>query len=401
MKKIVTLLIALVLINILAGCNTPIDTPDDVETQGSVGSNEPIVSYKEEIIFSNSSYTVVKTKTEYIVKQNSDNAHVGLFDECQELRYIEKDGSILDSLVLIDTEIDTYRFAVLTDDNYKQLEEMFSTYSIHGDYLIADGKLYDGNLEQIGMTYGEVESVTSIEDGGIITFAKDNEVIHSYFHIKQVEEPIGRNVVAYRDEAYNHGINSTYSFLAVLYENYLKFGNKYFEIPSGTDLNEHSHICTENGTVVFLYFDENKVAVKNARAGKMMPAHDVNDSVYYHMVTYPIESVSGSKYFSRYDEYRCSYIPEVTWLVGSNSMFQAFYGTLESVCEGRYLLLNTLRTTGNEYQLLDRELAAVAAFNDDALTEDGKYHISFYETENSADLVSFWYDPQTKEAGIE
>ena len=63
-------------------------------------------------------------------------------------------------------------------------------------------------------------------------------------------------------------------------------------------------------------------------------------------------------------------------------------------------LVNLTFVNGKGYQLFNQKLKAVAAFNDDARMEDGKYHISFYETENSADLVSFWYDPQTKEAGI-
>ncbi len=286
------------------------------------------------------------------------------------MQYFDGEDRIETNYLLVEkTQYAQYRFWALAEQKPQPLDGTYQSYSFYGDYILSDGHLYDGNLGYVGLAYGKVESVTSLEEGGIITFERNGGVTHSYFHMKQVETPTEESVAAYRDLYYNHGMTDLYAYLVIGHRHYLKTGDICFEIPTGADVNPTAHICTENGSVVFLYHENNDVT--NTRACRMDLARGGGGlSVYYHATTHPIDSISGSA-FGGYDQYLCSAIPSVSWYVGANSMFHSFYGTVNFVCDGHYLLHAVPGVTYVErYHLYNRELTVTAVLDDVAILPD-------------------------------
>ncbi len=351
------------------------------EVQGEIDEKD------ENVVLNIDSHQIVKTSKGYAVYEKTGDTvsseALGCFLDFRELRYFDKDDVIQTNYLLVEkTENGQYRFASLSDSGIEPYERAYTAYSFHGDFVLLDHfVVHDGNLQHIGLAHGEISSVTSLEDGGIITFADPNEgVTYSYFHMKRVEEPERKSTLAYMGEYYSYGGSSRNSFLAVNNKHYLSTGHECYELPEKKDVFIDSYICLNSDPqeVVFLYYENMDQA--NRRACRIMPVREGdNISVYGQAVSYPVDSIIGSKYFNRYDEYRSSYMPDVSWLVGANSMFYAFFGKLDIVCDGTYIL-HTVPVL-NEYRLYELSIITdggtygsaieqAAVFDDAVILED-------------------------------
>ena len=475
-------LLFILLVFLLTGCGTIVEKSEnlsnseaiEVDTADTVDNKLP-----SEVLLTTNKYYIVNTPTGYSVYSTDGNTLIGLYTDYCALQYFNDESDIKTNHILVEkTENDKFRFLYLNEEGLIPYNHEYKSYAFYSDYLIADGILHDGNLIPIGFAYGDVTSVSSLEEGANISFSENEGVIHSYFHMTQVEEPKGVSTFAYMEESYIHGANNMNTFLAIDNKEYLKLGNDYFQLPHQETVNLESYIRTEDGTVVFLFFENTDMS--DRMACKISLAYGKQGSVYCHVVKAPIDSFHGAA-FGQYDQYLCSYIPEVQWYVGANGMFHSFLGGLNIVCDENYLLhaINGV-TTVEKYHLYDQNLKIAAVFDDAAILQNGsiigkteeeevvlygkdgsvvskasyekvitlgsygaaiaengqvrfidvngnllvsvdgyrnsfqfdrqssgyrqtddKYYVTFLDMENPTDLVSFWYDPQTKEAGIE
>lgn len=474
------LILCIFLVFLLSGCGIINNERENENGPVIIESDTVDNKLPSEVLLTTNKYYIVNAPTGYSVYSTDGNTLIGLYTDYCALQYFNDESDIKTNHILVEkTENDKFRFLYLNEEGLILYNHEYKSYAFYSDYLIADGILHDGNLIPIGFAYGDVTSVSSLEEGANISFSENEGVIHSYFHMTQVEEPKGVSTFAYMEESYIHGTNNMNTFLAIDNKEYLKLGNDYFQLPHQETVNLDSYIRTEDGTVVFLFFENTDMS--DRMACEISLAYGKKGSVYCHVVKAPIDSVHGTA-FGQYDQYLCSYIPEVQWYVGANGMFHSFYGAVNFVCDGRYLLHAVPGVTYVEkYCLYDRELTVTAVLDDVAILPDStiigksegkeevvvygkdgsvvskasyekvitlgsygaaiaengqvrfidvngnllvsvdgyrnsfqfdrqssgyrqtddKYYVTFLDMENPTDLVSFWYDPQTQEAGIE
>jgi len=358
------------LVFLLSGCGIINNERENENGPVTIESDTVDNKLPSEVLLTTNKYYIVNTPTGYSVYSTDGNTLIGLYTDYCALQYFNDESDIKTNHILVEkTENDKFRFLYLNEEGLIPYNHEYKSYAFYSDYLIADGILHDGNLIPIGFAYGDVTSVSSLEEGANISFSENEGVIHSYFHMTQVEEPKGVSTFAYMEESYIHGANNMNTFLAIDNKEYLKLGNDYFQLPHQETVNLESYIRTEDGTVVFLFFENTDMS--DRMACKISLAYGKKGSVYCHVVKAPIDSFNGAA-FGQYDQYLCSYIPEVQWYVGANGMFHSFLGGLNIVCDENYLL-HAIKgvTTVEKYQLFDQNLKIVAVFDDAAILQDG------------------------------
>ena len=365
------------LLVIFVGCGRieadPFSVRDETVTMDSAvikANDEPISDIK-----TISSYSIVKNDEGYTVLNAADGSPVGEYADYRELRYFDDDDRIKTGCFLVENTADGCVPTRITEDGIVPLPANFRACTVYGDYIVASGILYDGNLKQIGLTYGEIESVTPLEDGGIVTFAADDEIVRSYFHMNQVDEPAGENAAAYC-----YGSDGSDAYDEADGHAYWKIGGIRYELPEGVRVNAASAVCTEPGTAVFLYYDDEDGA--KPMACRMTCVRGGIGPEYFYRIACPIDSLRTGRYFDSWDEYHCGEVPEVTWTADENGRVRAFYGKLDAVCGGRYMLHAVPGvTTVEAYHLYalaagtsgEKSFTRISVFDDAVVLPDGGF----------------------------
>ncbi len=344
MKKFLLTLALAALVLTAASCKDEPDFVDVYTPQSGIIAGE--------VIAETDTYTLTKASNGYAVYKTADKSLIDVYEDCERLAYFGADGDIRNSYVLVNMTDNTalvnrFKFARLNDENELYLgDTAYSNYSFHGDYVIIDGVVYDGNLELIGIAYGDVASVAPLSEGGTITFTGNIDgVTRSYFYMEKTES------IVYKDYFISvYGVPKDVDFIFRDNNYYFKSGESYYKLPYGSDtLNVISALCDrdgvlrlnhaisdlikEMGEVTILYSEDGQ----NMRTLLAEPIRRDGAGAYFYgedAATYPPEAA----YFGEYDRYRSTVNPNAHWLVGANSTFIGFLGTPQVIDTGRTLM---------------------------------------------------------------
>ncbi len=305
-----------------------------------------------DIITESGEYTLTEASNGYAVYKTADKSLIDVYEDCEKLGYIDAKGNIRYSYVLVnvtDTSsiVNRFKFARLNDENGLFIgDAVYSDYSFHGDYVMVDGVIYDGNMDEIGIAYGDVVSVTPLSEGGTITFTGNYDAItRSYFYMQKVETPTENNF-------YGTVLGSHEDLEFIIEGNnyYFRSGDDCYKLPYGPDkINAISALCDKNGVlrlnhpisdlikevgeITILYSNDGQ----NKRAFLAEPVRVDVGGAYFCGVdgaTYPPEAA----YFGEYDRYHSDVNPNAHWLVGANSTFIGFLGTPQVIDNDRTLM---------------------------------------------------------------
>ena len=332
MKKIFVALTLAVFVLAMASCKDKPDFVDVYNPQNGIIAGE--------IIEEGNTHTLTKASNGYALYKTDNKSLVGLYEDCQKLGYFDENGNIKYNYVLIDnTDNGKYQIAKLTDsDSFENSTEEYGAYECHGDYVVLDGVVYDGDLVPIGTVYGEVVSVAPLSEGGTITFADDYGVTRSYFYMEKVETPTQNNFMGSV-----YGSAEDLEFIIEGNNYYFRSGEVCYKFPYGSDkINAVSAICDKNGVlrlnhpITDLIKEVGEITVLYSEDGQNMrtflaaPVRVDADGAYFRgedAATYTPEAA----YFGEYDLYYSDVNPNAKWLVGSNSTFIGFLGTLNVI----------------------------------------------------------------------
>ena len=344
MKKSILTLALAALVLTLASCKDEPDFVDVYTPQSGIIAGDVIAESGE--------YTLTKASNGYAVYKTADKSLIDVYEDYKKLGYIDADGDILYNHVLVnvsdnETLTDKYKFARLSETGeLLRGNTTHSLYAFHGDYVMIDGVIYDGNMDEIGILYGEIVSVAPLNEGGTITFAEDDEgVVRSYFYMEKMDSPV------YKDYFISiYGAPEDLDFIFRDNNYYFKSGKNYYKFPHSSDaLNVISAICDKDGVLRLnhaisdLIKDVGEVTILHSSDGQNMrtllasPMRVGDKSAYFlgeDAVTYPPEAA----YFGEYDRYRSAVNPNAHWLVGASSTFIGFLGTPQVIDNDRTLM---------------------------------------------------------------
>lgn len=364
MKKIFFALTLAAFVLTMASCKDEPDFVDVYNPQNGIIAGE--------IIEEGNTHTLTKASNGYALYKTADKSLVGVYEDCQKLGYFAENNSIKYNYVLIDkADNGKYHVAKLTDSNgFENTADEYAQYACYGDYIVLDGVVYDGDLAQIGMIYGEVVSATPLSEGGTITFAEDFGVTRSYFYTKKVETPTQNKFMGSV-----YGSPEDLEFIIEGNNNYFRSGDTCYKFPYGSDkINAISAICDKNGVlrlnhpitdlikevgeITILYSNDGQ----NKRTFLAEPVRVDDGGAYFCGVdgaTYTPEAA----YFGEYDRYSSDVNPNAHWLVGANSTFIGFLGapTVIDYDYGRTLMFH--RGSLYKYDESDGGFDKIATFD--------------------------------------
>ena len=134
---------AVILCLAVAGCSfaSVSDKPAGEETQNGGSSEDP-----SEYAYLN--YTVRKTDGGFGLYSNEDGALTGTYSDYFELRYYDAKDEIRTGHILVEENNGGYVFYSLSDSGISE-RGRFGAYSVYGDFIIADGRLFGGDMNGI------------------------------------------------------------------------------------------------------------------------------------------------------------------------------------------------------------------------------------------------------------
>ncbi len=340
-QKLSVVVIALVICLItctVIGCTND-NIIDDQNTENNKTQGEEILIVGE--------YKLLSNDGKYILVSNGEET---IYEDYRALKYYDVDGQMQTNHILVSKGADgQYSIASLGKTGVTTSDTTGTKYSFHGDYLIIDSQLLTGSLHVIGDAYGEVESVTTLEEGGVITFApQDNGAVYSYFHGEATEIPA--DATDYREFPYSQssrGLDTDDSIYS-LYEDMLLYTDgvcyrtpiRWSSMTEANMTNDRIEgvLFAEEGTYHLLrqYYSSQTKDMRFLEVSHL----DNNDiSGYFRVIEIPRDKWKESDWLrlnnNMYEKSTCNLFPNVTWYEAANGNFYGYLGTLDVNSEGQ------------------------------------------------------------------
>lgn len=295
-----------------------------------------------------SSVSIRKTDDGYAAYAVPDGSLLGVYTDYRAMRYFVPDGSIAVSHVLVGWS-DGVTLSRVTEHGTEMLTDRFTSVSFFEDYIVADGFLFDGNLQKIELSVGTPVAVAPLEEGGMVTLSDADGVIRTCFPL----------------------FSSADSEPAA---SCLMLGGESFVLPDVISSEILSIAYPDAETAAILYRD----ADSSLRVLKITPIRYGGESVsYVSGIDSPAVPAEPTEYPGRYAAFvsqESASVPwlETTWLQDDAGNFTALCGTLTEAGGGTMLLRGAAGAAYiDTYFVYDRDLQTVSVLEDAVVLDGG------------------------------
>ncbi len=243
MKKYYLIPICLLLLVLVVACDM-VHAEEAGTDPAAIGADKKVMTVGDSTLY-------IKDGAYWLVSPYGEDDYAN----CRTMRYFGQDGTVKTGYILISAD---RMITALSEEGVKTYyDRPYTKYTFYGDYLVMDGWLYDGNLNRIGMAHGEVASVTSPEEGGIVTFEADAEgKVYTYFHGDVLkEEPEEGNYTAHLHSVYGANRAESEDNYCITEEGmHLYTGDKWYQLPQSLLRDRFlGGLLAKEGTFYFLY----------------------------------------------------------------------------------------------------------------------------------------------------